>query len=39
VRERETFGKKLKNKGRGRGRIAREMETSEIFKRWERKRE
>jgi hypothetical protein len=32
VRERETFGKKLKNKKRGRGRVAREMETSEKFK-------
>jgi hypothetical protein len=32
VREREPFGKKLKNKGRWRGRIAREMKTSEKFK-------
>jgi hypothetical protein len=32
VRERETFGKKFKNKRRGRGRIARKMETSEKFK-------
>jgi hypothetical protein len=39
VRERETFGKKLKNKGRRRGRIVREMETSEKFKRRERERE